>query len=107
MKKSLPRILFVEEAKDFQRIQSAGRQLADLHLHYEEQPVLEGAQSVEWIFDCYQVTVDKKSGICNDPNDWAREHNKPRYILDLLLSVMTVSLKTQEIVAGLPDVKFE
>lgn len=155
LKKSLPRILFVEEAKDFQRIQSAGRQLADLHLHYEEQPapegvvvegdagnylvdklrfpakdqrdtilynnditirnippavydyVVNGRSPVEWIFDRYQVTVDKKSGIRNDPNDWAREHNKPRYILDLLLSVMTVSLKTQEIVAGLPDVKFE
>ena len=30
------------------------------------------------------------------------EHDKPRYILDLLLSVITVSLETVEIVKGLP-----
>jgi predicted helicase len=38
----------------------------------------------------------------NNPNDWAAEHNNPRYILDLLLSVITVSAKTVEIVDGLP-----
>ena len=69
--------------------------------------VVNGRSPVDWIFDRYQVTVDKKSGIKNDPNDWSKEHEQPRYILDLLLSVMTLSLKTQEIVAGLPDVKFE
>ena len=60
-----------------------------------------------FIFDRYQVTTDKKSGIKNDPNDWSKEHEQPRYILDLLLSVMTVSLKTQEIVNNLPIVNFE
>lgn len=155
LKKSLPRILFVDKSSDFFAIQDAGRQLADIHLHYEDQPapdgvivegdtgnylvdklrfskkdqrdtilynnditirnipaavydyVVNGRSPVEWIFDRYQVTIDKKSGIRNDPNDWAREHDKPRYILDLLLSVMTVSLKTQEIVSNLPDIKFE
>lgn len=53
------------------------------------------------------MKIDKASGIENNPNDWATEYNKPRYILDLLLSVMTVSLKTQEIVDSLPDIKFE
>lgn len=62
---------------------------------------------VEWIMDRYQVSTHKESGITNDPNDWAIEHGKPRYILDLLLSVMTVSLKTQEIVNSLPEIKFE
>ena len=33
----------------------------------------------------YQVKTDKDSGIVNDPNDWAVEHNHPHYILDLLL----------------------
>lgn len=36
----------------------------------------------------------KESGIVNDPNDWAREHNQPRHILDLLLSVIALSMKT-------------
>ena len=55
----------------------------------------------------YQVTVDDgKNGsmIKNDPNDWSREHNKPRYILDLLLSVINVSVKTVDIVNGLPQI---
>ena len=31
--------------------------------------------------DAWKLTVDKDSGIRNDPNDWSREHNQPRYIL--------------------------
>jgi predicted helicase len=46
----------------------------------------------------YAVTIDKASGIKNDPNDWSKEHNKPRYVLDLLLSVINVSVQTVEIV---------
>jgi predicted helicase len=54
----------------------------------------------------YAVTTHKESGIKNDPNDWAIEHNNPRYILDLLLSVITVSVNTVDIVAGLPKVEW-
>jgi predicted helicase len=50
----------------------------------------------------YAVTTHKESGITNDPNDWAKEHNTPRYILDLLLSVITVSIKTVDIINSLP-----
>jgi len=53
------------------------------------------------------VTTHKDSGIKNDPNDWAKEVEKPSYILDLLLSTINVSVKTVEIVEGLPKVKFE
>ena len=55
----------------------------------------------------YQVKTDKKSGIKNDPNDWAKEVGNPRYILDLLLSIITVSVKTVDIVYDLPELKFE
>lgn len=58
-------------------------------------------------YEKQQMKINKKSEIENNPNDWATEHNELRYILDLLLSVMTVSLKTQEIVDSLPDIKFE
>ena len=51
----------------------------------------------------YQVTTHKESGIRNDPNDWCRELGDGRYILDLLLRVVTVSLETVEIVEGLPS----
>ena len=53
--------------------------------------------------DRYQVKVDKDSEIKNDPNDWGLEHNNPRYILDLILSIITVSMATNEIVKRLPN----
>ena len=37
----------------------------------------------------------------NDPKAWAVEHGSPRYILDLCLSAITVSLKTLDIVDSL------
>ena len=36
------------------------------------------------LMERYAVTIDKKSLIKNDPNDWSREHGAPRYILSLL-----------------------
>jgi predicted helicase len=45
------------------------------------------------------------NGIKNDPNDWSKEHEDPQYILNLLLSVITVSMKMVDIVAGLPRVE--
>ncbi len=55
----------------------------------------------------YQVKVDKKSGIKNDPNDWAKEVGNSRYILDLLLSIINVSLQTVDIVNNLPKLDFD
>ncbi len=64
--------------------------------------VVNGKSAIEWIMDRYQIKTDKDSGITNDPNDWGLEHNNPRYILDLILSVITVSMATNEIVKNLP-----
>lgn len=69
--------------------------------------VVNGKSAIEWIMERYQVSTHKESGITNDPNDWAKEVGNPRYILDLLLSIVNVSMKTLEIVEGLPEVKFE
>ena len=52
--------------------------------------------------DRYQVRTDKPSGIVNDPNDWSIEHDNPRYILDLLKRIVTVSVETMKIVDKLP-----
>lgn len=49
-----------------------------------------------------RFAVDKDSGIRNDPNDWAREHNQPRYILDLLKRIVRVNLETMKIVNAMP-----
>ena len=42
----------------------------------------------------------------SENSDRTAEHNKPRYILDLLLSIVTVSLETNRIVRGLPKLTF-
>ena len=69
--------------------------------------VVNGKSAIEWVMERYAITTDKKSGITNDPNDWAREHNDEKYILNLLLQVINVSVQTVEIVKGLPNLKFE
>jgi predicted helicase len=50
----------------------------------------------------YAVTHHKGSGIKNDPNDWAEEVGNPRYILDVLLSVIRLSVETVKVVRDLP-----
>ena len=69
--------------------------------------IVNGKSAIEWIVERYCVSQDKKSLIKNDANDWAREHHKPRYILDLLLSVINVSVQTVDIVNNLPKLKFD
>ncbi|WP_207803886.1 type ISP restriction/modification enzyme [Kocuria tytonicola] len=64
--------------------------------------VLGSRSGLEWLLDRYRVKTDKASGIVNDPNDWALEHEDPRYIVDLIKRVTTVSVRTVEIVKGLP-----
>lgn len=156
LKKMLPRIPLVDDVKDFWSISNSGRELAELHLNYEEVPrydsvkvigedsgfyriekmkfpkkdqkdtiiynshitienipseayeyVVNGKSAIEWIMERYQVKTDKDSGITNDPNDWSDEVGNPRYILDLLLSVINVSVQTVEIVNSLPKLKFD
>ncbi len=68
--------------------------------------VVNGKSAIEWIMERYCVSIDKDSGIKNDANDWAAEVGNERYILDLLLSVINVSVQTVDIVNGLPKLKF-
>ena len=66
--------------------------------------IVNGRSPLGWIIDQYQVSIDKDSGIKNDPNDWCREHGNPRYILELILRVIEVSVRTMAIVKALPKV---
>ena len=61
-----------------------------------------GKSAIEWIMDRYQVRMDGKTGIVNDPNDWASEHGDPRYIVNLLKRIVTVSVETMKVVDSLP-----
>ena len=69
--------------------------------------IVNGKSAIEWIMERYQITTHTESGIKNDPNDWADEVGNPRYILDLLLSIINVSVQTVDIVNSLPELKFE
>lgn len=65
--------------------------------------MLGSRSGLEWLIDRYQVKTDKPSGIVNDPNDWCREHDDPRYIVDLIKRVTRVSVETMGIVRSLPQ----
>lgn len=69
--------------------------------------VVNGKSALDWIMERYAITIDKDSGIRNDPNDWCREHNDPTYIYNLVKRIIRVSLETNRIVAGLPDIDGE
>ena len=170
LKKMLPRLPLVEKAEDFWAFSRAGRELAELHLGYEQVPaskevvvdwhnmlpgiadtdtpeklyrvvqmkfgkngkdkdksvieynpyitlrniplraydyVVNGKSAIEWIMERYCDKVDKKSGIRNDANQWGIEHGNSKYPLELLQSIITLSLRTLDIVDGLPKVSFE
>ncbi|MGY2900085.1 putative helicase [Curtobacterium sp. PvP017] len=153
--KMLPRIPLV---KNFPRYSEIGRELAELHLNYEDAPPhpdvreewkptapdeatarlsitkpawasrkdhtmlrynehltltgipeaeafykVGGRSPLEWVIDRYYIKADAASGIVNDPNDWLREQGNPRYLVDLMRSLVTVSLETQRLLTQLPD----
>ena len=158
LKKLLPRIPLVTGRDTFWAFSEAGKELADLHVGYENvdlwplnirkdgdvpdeaEPcrvkkmafrkdgsrtdksviryneyvtlenipkraydyIVNGKSAVEWVMERYQITTHKDSGIRKDPNKWSDD---PRYILELLQKVVTVSMKTVDIVAGLPELK--
>lgn len=69
--------------------------------------VVNGKSAIEWIMERYCDKVDSKSGIRNDANQWGIEHGNPKYPLELLQSIITLSLKTLDIIDNLPKMKFE
>ena len=69
--------------------------------------VVNGKSAIEWVMERYAVKTDPASQITNDPNDWGREHDDPKYIYNLLLRIITVSLETMKIVRSLPKLRLE
>ena len=59
--------------------------------------------ALDWIVDQYRVKTDKRSGIIHDPNGYSDD---PQYILKLIERVITVSLKTVDIVEQLSQMPF-
>jgi predicted helicase len=155
LKRMIPRLNLVKSVEKFKAYSDAGRELAKLHVNYENfnpprkvivsgeetgnfhvekmrfgkekdksiihynsqitisnipleayNYIINSRSAIEWVMEFYRIKVDKDSGIKQDPNDWAKETGNPRYILDLLLSLITVSLETLKIIEGLPKLKF-
>ena len=116
-----PSLLHVEKMR-YDRLQGNKKQADKTSIVYNEhvttsgipvqaQDYLLGSRSgLDWLLDRYLVKTDKASGIVNDPNDWMAEgagggptaSAQPRYLLDLIARITTVSVRTQEIVASLP-----
>lgn len=86
-----PTVLQVAERLTFQEIPARAYQY-----------VVNGKSALDWIIDRYQVRTDKKTGIVNDPNLYSDD---PRYIVDLVRKVITVSLRTLDIVDSLPPLE--
>lgn len=57
---------------------------------------------VDLVAKKHQVKTDKKSGITDDPNDYSTDE---KYIFNLLLGIINVSVQTVDFVDNLP--KFE
>jgi predicted helicase len=157
LKDELPRIPKVKSSEDFLAFANAGKQLAKLHLYYEDVPkfpleivssenltdddyyvtqmkfrksgtvkdrstiiynskitlkgiplraydyIVSGKPAIAWVMKYQAVRTDPKSGIVNDANLWATETMKnPKYPLELLQRVITVSLETLKIIEAQP-----
>ena len=66
--------------------------------------VVNGRSAIEWIIDQYQVKTDKKSGITDDPNDYSEDE---KYIFNLLLRIINVSVQTVDLINNLPRFEVE
>lgn len=66
--------------------------------------IVNGKPAIEWIIDQYQIKEDKKSGIIDDPNMFS---DNPKYIFNLLLSIINVSVQTVDLVNSLPPLELE
>lgn len=61
--------------------------------------------ALDWLVEKAAVDMDKKTGIVNDFNDYAEENHNPKYIFNLVLRLITVSVETMKIVKSLPKLE--
>lgn len=61
--------------------------------------VVNGRSPLEWLVERYYRKQDKPSGIIDDPNLWSDD---PKYVFNLVPRLVSVALRTNELVALLP-----
>ncbi len=64
--------------------------------------IVNGRSAIEWIMDQYRIKKDNKSGIIDDPNDFSDDS---KYIFNLLLRIINVSVQTVDLVNSLPKLE--
>jgi predicted helicase len=64
--------------------------------------LINGRTGMEWLLDQLRVSKDKDTGIVNDPNKYSDD---PRFLLELVLRVIGVSVSSAEVLKKMP--KFE
>ncbi|GAA8321303.1 hypothetical protein HpDR25_11650 [Helicobacter pylori] len=149
--KEVPRIALSE---DFKELSILGKQLAELHLNYENGEmhtsvkhnllenaevegyydvvqmkkdkkgdriqynhhititqipkkafdyVVNGKSAIDWVIERYSITTDKDSLIENNPNDYAGG----QYVFELLCRVITLSVKSVDLIEKISEKRFE
>ena len=66
-----------------------------------------GKSPIEWVMERYAVTVNRDSHIRNDPNEWCKEIEQPRFNLELIGRIVNVSILTLDLIAALPPLSFK
>ncbi len=64
---------------------------------------LNGKSAIDWVIERYQKTMDKESLIENNPNDYAGG----KYVLELLLRVIQLSVKSVDLIEKISEKRFE
>ena len=78
--------------------------IRDIPLEAQEY-VVNKKSALDWVVERCGVSIDKDSQIKNDFNDYAKSVGDEKYIFNLILRVITVSLETNKIVKALPKLK--
>lgn len=64
-----------------------------------------GRSAIDWVINQQKISIDSKTGIINDANDYAAETiGNPAYVLELLLRVIYISIETEKIINNLPSI---
>lgn len=93
------------DAKDKTVIQYNGQiTISNIPLETQEY-VVNKRSALDWLIDRCCISQDKDSGIVNDYNNYAQEIGDEKYIFNLILRVITVSLETMKIVKALPKLE--
>ncbi|MCY4380210.1 MAG: hypothetical protein OXC40_01375, partial [Proteobacteria bacterium] len=97
-----------EDKKDKSKIQvNHNISISGIPLHAYDYKV-NGRSALSWVMQRQTVKSDKESSILYDPNSYALETMKNlKYPYEHLLRMITVSMKTLEIVAKMPQVDFD